>query len=209
MYEFGLIINPEGFQETGQKIEGEIDTSLISWIRMGTTVATNALLERKGAKMALLINEGFRDLLFIGNQARPNIFDLVRIRKTILSHGDFSECVIPFQQVATPEVLYKKVVEVRSRVIPALPGKCHLDNKNWRRVKGSTGEDLFVIQELDEEKLRRDLEELQRAGIESLAVVLAHSYMSVVDNDNYHRSLIDLNWFFNSFQVCGTRSQSG
>ena len=46
---------------------------------MGTTVATNALLERKGAKMALLINEGFKDLLYIGNQARPNIFDLVTI----------------------------------------------------------------------------------------------------------------------------------
>lgn len=56
-----------------------MDTSRIGWIRMGTTVATNALLERKGAKMALLINEGFKDLLFIGNQARPNIFDLVRI----------------------------------------------------------------------------------------------------------------------------------
>lgn len=56
-----------------------VDTSRIKWIRMGTTVATNALLERKGAKMALLINEGFKDLLFIGNQARPNIFDLVRI----------------------------------------------------------------------------------------------------------------------------------
>ncbi|XP_029033691.2 5-oxoprolinase [Osmia bicornis bicornis] len=149
-------------QETGQKIEGEIDISLISWIRMGTTVATNALLERKGAKMALLINEGFRDLLFIGNQARPNIFDL---------------------QVAMPEVLYNKVVEVRSRVIPALPGKCHLDNKNWRRVKGSTGEELFVTQELDEEKLKRDLEELQRSGIESLAVVLAHSYMFAEHED--------------------------
>lgn len=46
---------------------------------MGTTVATNALLERKGAKMALLINNGFEDLLYIGNQSRPNIFDLVRI----------------------------------------------------------------------------------------------------------------------------------
>jgi len=52
---------------------------------MGTTVATNALLERKGAKMALLINEGFMDLLYIGNQSRPNIFDLVRIVKLIYS----------------------------------------------------------------------------------------------------------------------------
>jgi len=44
---------------------------------MGTTVATNALLERNGQKMALVITEGFKDLLFIGNQARPQIFDLV------------------------------------------------------------------------------------------------------------------------------------
>lgn len=44
---------------------------------MGTTVATNALLERKGEPMALVITKGFRDLLHIGNQSRPNIFDLV------------------------------------------------------------------------------------------------------------------------------------
>lgn len=56
-----------------------IDGRYIDWIRMGTTVATNALLERKGERMALLINKGFRDLLFIGNQARPKIFDLVSI----------------------------------------------------------------------------------------------------------------------------------
>lgn len=60
-------------------MDDTIDISNIGWIRMGTTVATNALLERKGAKMALLINEGFVDLLYIGNQSRPNIFDLVRI----------------------------------------------------------------------------------------------------------------------------------
>lgn len=58
-------------------INEPIDTEFIDWIRMGTTVATNALLERKGEKMALVINKGFRDLLYIGNQARPNIFDLV------------------------------------------------------------------------------------------------------------------------------------
>lgn len=44
---------------------------------MGTTVATNALLERKGERIALLITEGFKDLLHIGNQARPSIFSLV------------------------------------------------------------------------------------------------------------------------------------
>ena len=59
-----------------------LDTSQINWIRMGTTVATNALLERKGVRMALLVTKGFRDLLYIGNQARPKIFDLVRTRYT-------------------------------------------------------------------------------------------------------------------------------
>jgi len=54
-----------------------VDASKIEWIRMGTTVATNALLERNGERMALLITKGFRDLLHIGNQARPKIFDLV------------------------------------------------------------------------------------------------------------------------------------
>jgi len=43
---------------------------------MGTTVATNALLERKGERFVLAITAGFRDLLHIGNQSRPHIFDL-------------------------------------------------------------------------------------------------------------------------------------
>ena len=66
-------------QETGKALneDGKVDSSLIESIRMGTTVATNALLERKGAKMALIINKGFKDLLYIGNQARPHIFELV------------------------------------------------------------------------------------------------------------------------------------
>ena len=56
-----------------------IDPKYIEWIRMGTTVATNALLERKGERMALVITEGFHDLLHIGNQTRPYLFDLVRL----------------------------------------------------------------------------------------------------------------------------------
>lgn len=57
--------------------DGKVNASQIESIRMGTTVATNALLERKGAKVALVINKGFKDLLFVGNQARPQIFQLV------------------------------------------------------------------------------------------------------------------------------------
>ena len=54
----------------------KIPTEQIKSIRMGTTVATNALLERKGDRVALLISEGLRDVLYIGNQSRPKIFDL-------------------------------------------------------------------------------------------------------------------------------------
>ena len=57
-------------EELGEALDRDtpIDTSRILSIRMGTTVATNALLERKGERMALVVTEGFKDLLFIGNQ---------------------------------------------------------------------------------------------------------------------------------------------
>jgi 5-oxoprolinase (ATP-hydrolysing) len=67
----------------------------LDYIRLSTTVATNALLERKGHKHALLITKGFKDLLLIGNQSRPKIFDL-NIRRS--------------------PPLYSKVVEIDERV---------------------------------------------------------------------------------------------
>lgn len=73
---------------------------------MGTTVATNALLERKGDAVALVVNRGFKDLLFIGNQARPKIFAL---------------------NIQKPSNLYKKVVEVDCRIVPA-QAVCQLSN---------------------------------------------------------------------------------
>jgi len=74
---------------------------------MGTTVATNALLERKGAKMALLINEGFMDLLYIGNQSRPNIFDLVRIVELMF----IAERVSFYRETYNTEI-YKRISSV-------------------------------------------------------------------------------------------------
>lgn len=78
-----------------------------------------------------------------------------------------------------PQVLYKYVIGVKCRVIPALPGSCRMENRSWRRVTGCTGEDLFVIQELDETQLKEDLKALRNLEVDSLAVVLAHSYTSV------------------------------
>ena len=54
----------------------EVTSSYISSVRMGTTVATNALLERQGAKVGLVITSGFEDALLIGDQSRPDLFAL-------------------------------------------------------------------------------------------------------------------------------------
>src|SRR3982750_2009562 len=67
----------------------------IAAVKMGTTVATNALLERKGERTLLLITKGFRDALRIGYQARPKIFA---------------------RHIVKPEMLYERVVEVDERV---------------------------------------------------------------------------------------------
>ena len=67
----------------------------IDAVKMGTTVATNALLERKGDRTLLVVTEGFRDQLRIAYQARPRLFD---------------------REITLPEMLYERVEEVTERV---------------------------------------------------------------------------------------------
>uniref|UniRef100_A0A8C4HFB8 5-oxoprolinase, ATP-hydrolysing n=1 Tax=Dicentrarchus labrax TaxID=13489 RepID=A0A8C4HFB8_DICLA len=140
-------------EETGQAFPRDqpVDTSLIGWIRMGTTVATNALLEREGERTALLVTLGFKDLLHIGTQARPKLFDL---------------------EVAVPEVLYEEVIEVDERVVLRQDG-CQLPRNDPKR---STGDSLEVWKELDLERVEKDLKGVLSRGITSLAVLLLHSY---------------------------------
>ena len=64
--------------------DGPLPDAAIRAVKMGTTVATNALLERKGERTALLITQGFGDLLRIGYQTRPRLFDLHIIRPDLL-----------------------------------------------------------------------------------------------------------------------------
>ena len=73
-----------------------IPNGAIGEVRMGTTVATNALLERKGERTALITTKGFRDALEIGYQARPDIFA---------------------QKVVKPELLYGRVLELDERTL--------------------------------------------------------------------------------------------
>lgn len=142
---------------TGKKIprSSKLPTDKIEWVRMGTTVATNALLERKGERIALCVTRGFRDLLQIGNQARPHIFDLT---------------------VSKPSNLYEEVVEVDERVELVLD-KDGVDlGSSPSLVQGVSGELVKVVKPLDEEALKPLLNALLRKGISCLAVVLLHSY---------------------------------
>jgi 5-oxoprolinase (ATP-hydrolysing) len=143
----------EGIRRILEKVTGEVfkypvNTSRIKWIRMGTTVATNALLERKGKNIALVITKGFKDLMLIGNQSRPDIFKL-KIRR--------------------PEKLYKAVIEVDERVQI-------VSNQSVNSVKGVTGEYFEVLKPLDLTSLEFSLKELLVQGIDSLAISLVHSY---------------------------------
>jgi len=72
-----------------------IPEGVVAAVKMGTTVATNALLERKGERTLLVTTKGFRDALKIGYQARPNIFA---------------------KQIIKPDMLFERVVEVDERV---------------------------------------------------------------------------------------------
>jgi len=97
--------NPENYQDAaiqgikdilGISKDEKIPSDQVGNIKMGTTVATNALLERKGDRTALLITKGFRDMLEIGYQARPDIFA---------------------KEIIKPELLYEKIIEVDERVL--------------------------------------------------------------------------------------------
>ena len=96
--------NPEAYPDAaiegirrslGVAQDAAIPFDQIDSVRMGTTVATNALLERKGARTVFLVNRGFADLLIIGRQSRPRLFDL---------------------HIQRPDPLYERVIEVDGRV---------------------------------------------------------------------------------------------
>jgi 5-oxoprolinase (ATP-hydrolysing) len=89
-----------------------IPAGTIDAVKMGTTVATNALLERKGDRTLLLITQGLGDLLRIGYQNRPKLFDL---------------------KIVLPELLYEDVVEVTERVSADGNIITPLDNEQARK----------------------------------------------------------------------------
>ena len=96
--------NPEQYRDAavagirhllGLRADEPITPEQVECVKMGTTVATNALLERKGEPTLLVTTKGFRDALRIGYQERPRIFD---------------------RHIVLPELLYSRVIEAQERV---------------------------------------------------------------------------------------------
>ncbi len=134
--------NPEQYRDAavegirrllGLPAGAPITPEQVDCVKMGTTVATNALLERKGDRTLLVTTRGFRDALRIAYQARPRLFD---------------------RHIVLPELLYERVVEAQERV-------------------SAQGE---VLQPLDTQQLRAELQAAFDAGIRACAIVFMHGY---------------------------------
>ncbi|KAI1208236.1 Hydantoinase B/oxoprolinase-domain-containing protein [Annulohypoxylon truncatum] len=162
----------EKFTDSPHPRDAKLTSDRIGVIRMGTTVATNALLERKGERSALLITEGFRDALEIGYQARPKLFDLA---------------------INKPDVLYSEVVEVEERVTmedstkDPFPHKIEIESDPALKV-GQSGDIIRILKPLNVESTRNSLQELFQKGYRSVCICLAHSY-SFPDHENIIRDL--------------------
>ncbi|WP_020407181.1 hydantoinase B/oxoprolinase family protein [Hahella ganghwensis] len=114
--------NPERYQDAavqgirellGVKNGDPIPAEKIDSVKMGTTVATNALLERKGDRTLLLITKGFADALRIGYQTRPNLFA---------------------RNIVLPELLYEQVAEVDERILADDTVQEKLDPESARKA---------------------------------------------------------------------------
>ncbi len=121
--------NPENYQDAA--VQGirdllrlspdqSIPSDAVEAVKMGTTVATNALLERNGDRTLLVTTTGFRDALRIGYQARPRLFD---------------------RRIDLPELLYERVVEVDERVDATGDVLTPLDRDGAQRLLQSAFDD--------------------------------------------------------------------
>jgi 5-oxoprolinase (ATP-hydrolysing) len=120
--------NPEHYRDAavqgirdllGIDAEAPIPAQRIEAVKMGTTVATYALLERKGDRTLLAITRGFADALRIGTQARPKIFA---------------------RQILLPQMLYERVVEIDERVTAEGEILCPVDLDAARRALAAAHE---------------------------------------------------------------------
>ncbi|KAI0381310.1 Hydantoinase B/oxoprolinase-domain-containing protein [Hypomontagnella monticulosa] len=142
----------------GQKLDG----SRIASCRIGTTIATNALLEHKGEKFAFVTTKGFKDICLIGDQTRPKLFTL---------------------QVEKAHALHESVVEIDERVtiedydLNPFPMDKKAELVDPELVRTPSGEIIRVLKKVDTEEVRTSLKKLLDAGYSSIAVAFMHSFI--------------------------------
>lgn len=131
--------------------------------RVGTTVATNALLEHKGHRFAFVTTKGFKDVCRIGDQTRPNMFTLA---------------------VKKAEALHGTSIEVDERVTiedydlnPHKKEFTEADLQEPSLVKTASGEVIRVIKKPDADEVRQRLLDLRSLGYDNLAISFMHSYV--------------------------------
>lgn len=131
--------------------------------RVGTTVATNALLEHKGHRFAFVTTKGFKDVCRIGDQTRPNMFTLA---------------------VKKAEALHGTSIEVDERVTiedydlnPHKKEFTEADLQEPSLVKTASGEVIRVIKKPDADEVRQQLLDLRSLGYDNLAISFMHSYV--------------------------------
>ncbi|KAH7139482.1 Hydantoinase B/oxoprolinase-domain-containing protein [Dendryphion nanum] len=142
----------------GEKLDG----SRIASCRIGTTVATNALLTGSGAKFVFATTEGFKDVCVIGDQSRPKLFDL---------------------QIRKAKALHSHVVEIGERItiedydLNPFPQDKAAEITNPDLVRTSSGEIIRILKKPDCEVVRKQLEQLKREGYDSIAISFMHAYL--------------------------------
>ncbi|KAF5985504.1 5-oxoprolinase [Fusarium bulbicola] len=140
----------------------KLDASRIASCRIGTTVATNALLTGNGDKFAFATTKGFKDVCVTGDQSCPDLFSL-EIRK--------------------PTALHSSVVEIDERVTiedydlnPHKQETFNIEN-DADLVKTPSGEVIRILKKPDEQIVRQQLEALLEQGYTSLAACFRHAYI--------------------------------
>ncbi|KAK1967703.1 hydantoinase B/oxoprolinase [Colletotrichum sublineola] len=172
----------EGIRRVLEAVEGKpvpkgekLDGSRIASCRIGTTVATNALLEHKGERFAFLTTKGFKDVCVIGDQSRPKLFDL-DIRKATALHDavvEVDERIVPADYDLNPTPLDEKAA------IAAAEAAGDAESL----VRTASGELIRVLRRPDHYDVRAQLRALRHQGYTSLAICFMHSYLHPAHED--------------------------
>ncbi|CAI7641682.1 unnamed protein product [Penicillium palitans] len=140
----------------------QLDGSQIASCRIGTTIATNALLEGKGREFAFVTTKGFKDVCVIDDQTRPKLFAL-NVRK--------------------PPALYAISAEIDERItiedydLNPFPLDKTAEITDPALVRTPSGEVIRILKALDPVEVREVLSGLQSAGYASLVISFVHSYL--------------------------------